>query len=96
MSATPAPPGGAGAECTLEVHFEPAAVGDAFRDMLILSSPNGGEYQCPLVGRCTAPKPQGPVDCSKGSGAVPFKNVFAADADFFFRCAAAGRVHSPC
>jgi hypothetical protein len=27
---------------------------------------------------------QGPVDCSKGSGSVPFKNVFAADADFVF------------
>jgi hydrocephalus-inducing protein len=43
---------------------------------LIVSSATGGECQCPLVGRCVAPKPQGPIECGKGSGVVAFKNVF--------------------
>ncbi len=38
----------------------------------------------PLVGRCLAPRPQGPVDCAKGAGTVPFKNVFPVDAEFFY------------
>ena len=43
-----------------------------------------GEYQCPLVGRCIPPKPQGPIDCSKGSGTVQFKNVFTTEAEFLY------------
>lgn len=85
VSAPPAPPGGKGVEVTVEVAFEPSTIGDAIKDTLILTSPTAGEWQCPLVGRCIAPRPQGPVDCGgKGSGAVPFKNVFPVDAEFFF------------
>lgn len=84
VSATPAASGAgqAGTEASLEVAFEPTAIGENIRDMLILTSATGGEYQCPLVGRCIPPKPQGPVDVSKGSAALPFSNVFSADADF--------------
>jgi hydrocephalus-inducing protein len=69
----------------VEIAFEPTRVGDSFRDTLTLSSPAGGEYSVPLVGRCLAPKAQGPIDVSKGSGSVPFKNVFQVDADFVYR-----------
>ncbi|KXZ49496.1 hypothetical protein GPECTOR_21g722 [Gonium pectorale] len=72
----------AGSEASLEVTFEPTAIGENIRDTLIVSSPTGGEYQCPLVGRCIPPKPQGPVDVSKGSAVLPFTNVFTADAEF--------------
>ncbi|KAG2489301.1 hypothetical protein HYH03_012133 [Edaphochlamys debaryana] len=83
VSAPPAVAGlAAGAEVSLEVAFEPTAIGENIRDTLVVASSTGGEYQCPLVGRCIPPKPQGPVDVSKGSAALPFANVFAADAEF--------------
>lgn len=83
ISAPPAAAGlAAGAEVALEVTFEPTAIGENIRDTLVVSSATGGEYLCPLVGRCIAPKPQGPVDVSKGSAALPFTNVFGADAEF--------------
>ncbi len=83
VAAPPAPLGGAaGAEVTLEVTFEPTAIGESIRDTLVLTSATGGEYHCPLLGRCIPPKPQGPVDVSKGSAALPFTNVFPADAEF--------------
>eukprot|EP00798_Chlamydomonas_sp_ICE-L_P006741 gene6741-3411_t len=73
-----------GVELTLEVVFEPSAVGENLRDTLVVSSDTGGEYLCPLVGRCIPPKPQGPIECGKGSGQVPFTNVFTSEAEFLF------------
>ncbi|KAJ9512718.1 hypothetical protein QJQ45_019009 [Haematococcus lacustris] len=84
VSAQAAAADGSGYECSVEVVFEPNAVSDTFRDTLVVSSPVGGVFECPLLGRCMAPKPQGPVDCSKGSATVPFKNVFATDAEFMY------------
>jgi hydrocephalus-inducing protein len=85
VASVSAPPAGpSGAEVTVEVHFEPTSMGESIRDTLIVSSATGGDYQCPLVGRCVAPKPQGPIECGKGSGVVNFKNVFAQEAEFFY------------
>lgn len=80
------PTGGAamGVEASLEVSFEPTMIGDNIRDALVLTSATGGEFTCPLLGRCIPPKPQGPIDVSKGSGSVPFQNVFTAEAEFTF------------
>lgn len=72
----------AGSEASLEVHFEPTAIGENIRDTLVVVSATAGEYQCPLVGRCIPPKPQGPVDVSRGTAVLPFTNVFTADAEF--------------
>lgn len=72
----------AGAECTIDVTFEPMAIGEHFRDTLIVQSPEGGVFECPVVGRCGPPKPKGPIDLQKGSGSVVFKNVFAKDTEF--------------
>ena len=60
-----APAGPEGSEVEVEVVFEPTAVGEGFRDVLVLSSPAGGEYECAVVGRCLPPKPQGPIDMVK-------------------------------
>jgi hydrocephalus-inducing protein len=57
-------------------------MGESMRDTLVISSDKGGEYECPLVGRCVPQKPQGPIECGKGSGVVTFKNVFMQDAEF--------------
>lgn len=85
LSAPAAPPGpAAGVEVSVDVSFEPTALGEAIRDTLLLTSTTGGEYAVPLLGQCVPPKPQGPVDVSKGSAAVPFTNVFSTDAEFLY------------
>jgi len=43
-----------------------------------------GEYVCPVMGRCIAPKPQGPFTLKGGAGGVSFKNVFASEMEFTF------------
>jgi hydrocephalus-inducing protein len=82
VTAQPAGPNGVEVECV--VGFEPCAAGEVFRDVLLLSAAAAGPYEVPLVGQCVPPKPQGPVDVSKGSAAVPFRNVFASEAEFFY------------
>jgi len=52
-------------EVELEVGFEPHALGESIRDTLVVSSPTAGEYLVPLVGRCTPPKPQGPINVAE-------------------------------
>lgn len=71
-------------EIELLVTFEPQLLGETARDVLIISSPACGEYQCSVMGSCVPPRPQGPIDISKGSSCVSFKNVFSADAEFLY------------
>jgi len=73
-----------GLEQEVEVHFEPVRVGESFRDTLVVSSPEGGEYLCPVVGRCIPPKPQGPFTIKPSGGTVSFKNVFPHECEFTF------------
>ena len=70
-----APAGPEGSEVEVEVVFEPTAVGEGFRDVLVLSSPAGGEYECAVVGRCLPPKPQGPIDMVKVRDPVAWELV---------------------
>ncbi len=78
VTAPPAPSNGQGVEVELEVAFEPTVIGESLRDVLVVASAVGGEYQCPLVGRCVPPKPQGPVDISKVSWAAPPRCLIAS------------------
>eukprot|EP00882_Tetradesmus_deserticola_P018088 GHRQ01019412.1.p1 GENE.GHRQ01019412.1~~GHRQ01019412.1.p1 ORF type:complete len:210 (+),score=94.75 GHRQ01019412.1:93-632(+) len=82
VTAAAAGPNGLEVECV--IGFEPCAVGEVFKDMLLLSSAAAGPYEVPLVGQCVPPKPQGPVDVSRGSAALAFRNVFAVEAEFFY------------
>jgi adenylate kinase family enzyme len=75
-----------GTEVSLEVVYEPTTLGDV-RAMMIVSSPVGGEYYCPLFGQCLPPKPSGPhVIRASGTGRVqlPFKNVFQTAETFHY------------
>lgn len=74
--------GPGGQEVPLDVMFSPTAIGESMRDTLIVSSDTAGTYEIPLIGRCVPPKPQGPIECGKGSGVVPFTNVFPTEAEF--------------
>ena len=86
LAAAAAPDGGADME--LAVTFQPSQLGDAFRETVTVFSPEGGEYECKLVGRCVAPTPQGPMRAAGGKGAVtvPFANPFTTDAEFRYCC----------
>ena len=66
-----------------DITFEPTRIGESFRDTLIVTSPVGGEYRCPVAGRCIPPKPQGPF-AIKGKGSIRFKNVFTEQTEFHF------------
>ncbi|KAJ3036631.1 hypothetical protein HDV00_002527 [Rhizophlyctis rosea] len=76
--------GSGGVEVTVDVTYEPSKIGDT-RTQLVVSSPTGGDYICPLYGHCIAPRPQGPITVKPGtSTSLPFKNVFGNTATFHF------------
>lgn len=77
-----AAPDWGGVDASVEVAFEPEALGEV-RDMITLSNNKGGVYKCMLYGVCVPPVPQGPIDIASGSSAsVRFKNVFNKDHKF--------------
>ena len=86
LSVPAAPPGAhaQGVAAAVEIRYEPSNVGDV-RDVLVVSSPDGGDYVCALYGHCDAPKPQGPLVIRTGSSAsVQFKNVLDTAETFNF------------
>ena len=71
-----------GVEAEVDVTFEPSQLG-TLRDVLFISSPIGGDYECPLVGKCGPPTPQGPITVrANASTSIQFKNVLATAAAF--------------
>jgi hypothetical protein len=71
-----------GVEVSIDIIYEPSRLGDAHATLLI-SSPLGGDYVCPLLGHCLTPKPQGPIIVKAGnSSSVSFRNVFSTLATF--------------
>lgn len=86
-----------GEDARLSVVFEPTVIGEV-RDTLTVTSPEGGEYLCELIGNCTAPMPQGPYNLTQGAGAVdiPFRNCFSTSCTWAFSLDhAAFRVSAP-
>jgi len=65
-----------GEDARLGVTFEPADIGTT-HDILTVTSPEGGLYECELVGRCVPPMPLGPYNFNQGSAQdIPFRNCF--------------------
>lgn len=65
-----------GDDARQSVRFEPTSIGEV-RDVLFITSPEGGDYECELVGRCVPPLPLGPYNFVAGaSQAIPFRNCF--------------------
>nr|CAD7573115.1 unnamed protein product [Timema californicum] len=61
---------------SVEVTYEPSSLGSVHA-LLAITSTTGGEFIFPLIGKCTPPKPQGPIVLKPGTGTtIPFKNVF--------------------
>eukprot|EP01016_Furgasonia_blochmanni_P052859 TRINITY_DN8472_c0_g1_i18.p1 TRINITY_DN8472_c0_g1~~TRINITY_DN8472_c0_g1_i18.p1 ORF type:complete len:437 (+),score=114.92 TRINITY_DN8472_c0_g1_i18:49-1311(+) len=79
-----------GVEVGVNVKFEPSNLNDS-RALLVISSPEGGEYQCLLYGQAFAPQPKGPFKIgSAKSPPIDFKNPFFEAADFTIR------IDNPC
>ena len=50
-----------GVEVPVNIRYEPSTVGES-RAQLTVSSPDGGEYQCYLIGTSVVPQPKGPYE----------------------------------
>ncbi|GBG33770.1 Hydrocephalus-inducing protein-like [Hondaea fermentalgiana] len=74
-----------GEEVAVAVQFEPQGLGSV-RDVLRVTSPDGGEYTCVLYGTCDPPRPQGPfvLEDASQSVSIEFKNVFNEAREFKF------------
>lgn len=76
----------AGSDVAFDVTFEPTQLGDT-RCTMLIASPLGGEYSCPLFGQCLAPRPSGPHTIRAGDRVrLPFKNVFSTTETFSYTC----------
>lgn len=74
--------GAEGQEASINVRFTPSELGE-IRGLLVLTSPDGGEYKALLMGYAQPPQPQGPVDVPKGKPTnVEFQNPFAEPVEF--------------
>eukprot|EP00439_Symbiodinium_sp_Y106_P056261 s5157_g7.t2 len=74
--------GAEGLEASINVRFTPSELGE-IRGLLVLTSPDGGEYKALLMGYAQPPQPQGPVDVPKGKPTnVEFQNPFAEPVEF--------------
>ena len=73
-----------GIEQEINIRYEPSKLGDS-RATLIISSPEGGEYQCSLIGQGSPPISKGPIKVSAKGQVVEFKNPFFESADFAIR-----------
>ena len=69
----------------INIRFEPSSLLES-KALLTVSNPEGGEYQCILVGHSLSPQPKGPF---KIAGAKPppieFKNPFFEPMEFIIR-----------
>ena len=73
-----------GQDVSVDVTFEPGKVGD-FKETVEVVSPTAGTYSFLLMGTCTPPQRQGPIDIRPNQTAqIPFKNVFAENVTFTF------------
>jgi hydrocephalus-inducing protein len=75
-----------GDDVRVNVMFEPTEVGEV-RDLLTLSSKEGGTYECELVATCIAPIPRGPFNFEQGSITsidISFRNCFTASCNWNF------------
>jgi len=71
-----------GVEVAVDVRFAPSSLGE-IRSMLVLSSPDGGDYKALLVGHSQEPRPQGPIIIPNGKpGSADFYNPFDEAVEF--------------
>ena len=73
-----------GEDLKLPISYEPMELGET-RDVLTVSSADGGEYTCDIIAVCIAPMPQGPFNTPHGKPfEISFRNCFAAQCNWNF------------
>lgn len=73
-----------GASTKIPVYFDPTNIGE-MRDILTVSSPEGGHYECELIGKCVPSLPLGPYTITHGSSQdIAFRNCFDETCNFNF------------
>jgi len=70
-----------GIEVPVNIRFEPSNIGES-RAQLTVSSPEGGEYQCYVVGTSVVPQPKGPYEVAGKGVNIDFKNPFFEPYEF--------------
>jgi len=84
VTAAAADRGSDGSEVSVDIRYEPSAIGE-IRDTLSLTSADGGTYSVPVTGSCEPPKPQGPFSIKVNQSIqVKFKNVLDVPEQFNF------------
>ncbi len=73
-----------GIDQEIGIKFEPSTLGES-RGILVITSPEGGEYQCLLIGTASPAVPKGPIKIGPKSVSVEFKNPFFEPAQFTIR-----------
>ena len=74
-----------GVELSINIRFEPNNLGDS-RAKLVVTNPEGMEYNCLLFGYSTAPQPQGPIKIvHTKTSPVDFKNPLSEKCEFNIR-----------
>jgi len=69
-------------EVAVDIRFQPSELGE-IRALLVLSSPDCGDYKALLVGYTQPPQPQGPVNIPVGKPTnVEFQNPFHEALEF--------------
>jgi len=72
-------------EVKVDVKYQPSSLQE-MRALLVLSSPDGGEYKAMLLGYAQPPQPQGPVIIgNKKPESVEFRNPFHENTEFTFQ-----------
>lgn len=73
-----------GIEVPVNINFEPASISES-RAILKISSPEGGEYSCYLIGQTLTPQPKGPYHTGNKAATIVFKNPFKESKEFTVR-----------
>lgn len=73
-----------GIEQEISIRYEPSKLGES-RAILTISSPEGGEHQCMLMGQASPPISKGPIKVGSKGQVVEFKNPFFEAAEFAIR-----------
>jgi len=69
-------------EVSVDIRFQPSQLGE-IRTLLVLASPEGGDYKALLVGYAQPPQPQGPVYMQASKpGEIEFTNPFEEAVEF--------------
>lgn len=73
-----------GIEVPIDVTFEPSSRNES-RGIMTIQNPEGGTYQCYMIGSVLSPQPKGPFKATGKGASIEFKNPFYEPMEFILR-----------